>query len=216
MKNRKLRIVFAYFISILPINKVRCFLYRLIFKYEIYQSNIGWKTIIAVDSAKLIECHIGNKNKFIGPMNILINKNAKIGSENIFECGLFTIEKQLNNNIKYERQLIIEHNARIAKSHYIDIAGSFILKKNSWIAGRGSQFWTHGAGVLDRNILIEENCYIGSAVRFIPGSSVGKNNLIGMGSVITKKFNSENVMIAGQPAKILKENYDWRTRKIIT
>lgn len=198
----------------MPTNKLRCFLYRTIFNYKIYRSRIGWMTIIAVDGAKLIECHIGHKNIFIGPMNISINKNAKIGSRNIFECDLFTIEKQYNN-ANYERNLIIEDNARISKSHYIDVAGSFTLRKNSWIAGIGSQFWTHGAGVRDRNIIIGENCYIGSAVRFAPGSSIGNNNLIGLGSIITKKFTSKNVIIAGQPANIIRENYNWRTREDI-
>lgn len=198
----------------MPTNELRCFLYRTVLGYKIYRSSIGWMTIIAVDNAKLIECRIGRLNKFIGPMNILINKNAKIGSRNIFNCGWFTIEKQFEDD-NYERNLIVENNTHIEKSHYIDVAGSFTLSKNSWIAGRSSQFWTHGAGAQDRNIFIGENCYIGSAVRFKPGSSIGNNSLIGLGSIITKKFNSKNVIIAGQPAKIIRENYNWKTQESI-
>ena len=214
MKNRKLRIIFGHLISILPTSKLRCFLYRTIFDYKIYQSTIGWRTVIVVHCAKLIECQIRNNNRFIGPMNIIINNNSFIGSGNTFDCGWWTIDNQLEN-MNYARNLLIEENTHIGTGHYVDVVGSFMLSKNSWIAGRGSQFWTHGAGVHDRNIFIGENCYVGSAVRFAPGSSIGNNSIVGLGSVITKKFNSENVIIAGQPAKIIRENYNWKTQENI-
>jgi len=139
LKNRKLRIILSYLISIMPANKLRCFLYRTIFGYEVHRSTIGIMTIINVDSAKLIECHIGRKNKFIGPMNIFLNKNASIGSSNIFDCGSWVLEKQFDN-ANYERNLTMEENTRISLFHYIDVVGSFTLSKNSRIAGRGSQF----------------------------------------------------------------------------
>ena len=103
----------------------------------------------------------------------------------------------------------------ITSNHYFDVVGAFVLGNNSWIAGTGSQFWTHGAGVQERNITIGEHCYLGSAVRFAPGSSVGDNCIVGLGSVVTKKFNSNNAMIAGHPARIIRENYDWKTKQDI-
>ena len=103
----------------------------------------------------------------------------------------------------------------ITSNHYFDVAGTFVLGNNSWIAGIGSQFWTHGAGVQERNITIGERCYLGSAVRFAPGSSVGDNCIVGLGSVVTKEFNSNNAVIAGHPAKIIRENYDWKTKQTI-
>lgn len=203
--------ILGYLISIMPTSKLRCLLYQIVFGYDINQSRIGWKTVIVVDHAKFIKCQIGRKNSFIGPINILIKENASIGSMNVFSCGWWTIEKQFEN-ANYERNLLIEENTMITSEHFIDIVGSFTLRKNSWIAGKGSQFWTHGAGVHDRNILIGENCYIGSAVRFAPGSSIGDNSLVGLGSIVTKKFTSINVIIAGQPAKVIRENYNWKTQ----
>ncbi len=211
---RKLKIILAILISLSPTSKLRCFLYKLIFGYKIYKSFIGWKTVIVVNNANLDRCRISGKNRFIGPMNISINKNSSIGSSNIFICGLWTIKEQFENS-NYESNLLIEEDTLITENHYIDLAGSFTLSKKSWIAGNGSQFWTHGAGVSDHNIFIGENCYIGSAVRFAPGSSIGKNSLIGLGSIVTKKFTKENVIIAGQPAKIIREDYNWETQKHI-
>lgn len=181
------------------------------FGYEISQSKIGWKTIIVVDNATLTKCHIGRRNSFVGPMGIMIKEDASIGSMNSFSCGWWATEKQYENR-NYERSLLLEKNSLITSDHYVDVVGSFTLAKESWIAGKGSQFWTHGAGVSDRNIVIGENCYVGSAVRFAPGSSIGHNTLVGLGSIITKKFTSVNVIIAGQPAKVIRENYNWKTQ----
>lgn len=214
MKHRKLRIILATLISMVPTSKLRCFLYKSILGYKIHKSIIGWRTVIVVRNANLDRCRIGGKNRFWGPMNISINRNSSIGSSNIFNCGWWTLEKKFDN-ANYESNLLIEEDTLITGNHYIDVVGSFTLSKKSWIAGTGSQFWTHGAGVIDRNIFIGEDCYIGSAVRFAPGSSIGRNSLIGLGSVVTNKFNIENVIIAGQPAKIIREDYNWKTKENI-
>jgi len=214
MKNRKLRVVLGYLIGFLPFNKVRCFFYRIIFGYQIHRAYIGWRVIIVVDHAKLFDCRIEARSRFIGPVNITIQKGASIGKGNTFICGWWVKDVQFNE-VDYKRELKIEENTRISSSHYFDIVGSVILGKDSWIAGKDSQFWTHGAGVTNRNIIIGERCYIGSAVRFAPGSSIGNNTIVGLGSVVTKNFKNENVVIAGHPAKILRENYDWKTKKTL-
>jgi acetyltransferase-like isoleucine patch superfamily enzyme len=214
MNNRIVKLILAHMIGLMPTNKIRSFLYRTLFGYRIYRSYIGWATILVVDDAELIECSIGRKNKFIGPMRIIIKKGSSIGGLNSFDCGWWTKEEQCKS-ANYDRRLHIGMNTLITSNHHFDIAGSFVLGNNSWIAGTGSQFWTHGAGVQERNINIGERCYLGSAVRFAPGSSVGDNCIIGLGSIVTKEFKLKNAIIAGHPAKIIKENYDWKTKKDI-
>ena len=132
-------------------------------------------------------CKIGKKNRFIGPINISINKNAIIGSFNLFHCGWWEIEEQFGN-ANHESNLLIEEDTLMGMYHHVDLFGSFTLGKKSRIVGRGSQFWTHGAGVIAHHMVIEENCYIGSGVRFAPGSSIGKNSIVGLGSVVTKNL----------------------------
>ncbi len=211
MRNRKLRSVLARLISSLPFNRVRSFFYRVALGYQIDGAYIGRGVVIDVDMAKLLSCSIGSRSRFIGPIRITVREGARIGGDNTFICGRW-VEDERYNEAKYSRELIIERNSLITSHHYFDVAGSFVLGEGSWVAGVGSQFWTHGAGVSDRNIQIGQNCYIGSAVRFSPGSSIGDNTLVGIGSVVTKKFSDEYVFIAGCPAKILKDNYDWRVR----
>jgi len=198
----------------MPTSRLRVFLYRAIFNYRINRSYIGWNTILVVDAAELNECSIGRNNKFVGPMSITINKGASIGIKNTFTCGWWTQKEQFKI-ANYKCNLQIGTNTLITSEHHFDIAGAFTLGNNTWIAGCGSQFWTHGAGATDRDITIGEHCYIGSAVRFSPGSSVANNSIIGLGSVVTKEFYSNNIIIAGQPARVLRENYDWKTKQNI-
>ncbi len=214
MNNRKIKHIVALIIGLMPTSKVRIFLYRTLLGYRISRSYIGWATILVVDDAEISGCSIGRNNKFVGPMRIRIKDGSSIGSKNSFNCGWWTKEEQFKT-ANYERSLHIGTETLITSNHHFDVVGAFVLGNNSWIAGTASQFWTHGAGVQERNINIGECCYLGSAVRFSPGSSVGNNCIVGLGSVVTKKFDANNSIIAGHPAKIIRENYDWKTKKNI-
>lgn len=208
----KIRYVIIIFISRLPLNFLRVFFYNFIFGYQIKESKIGYGTIIDVKSVLILKSNIGKFNRFTGPMTIEIDKYSQIGSYNIFACGIWTKDYK---DTEYKRYLKLGKNTLITGRHYFDIAGMFQLCENSWIAGIESQFWTHGGAGKDKDIIIGENCYIGSAVRFSPGSGIGNNVLVGLGSVITKKFKNDFTMIAGAPGKIIKEKYDWKKREFI-
>jgi acetyltransferase-like isoleucine patch superfamily enzyme len=204
----KLKLVLAALISILPINALRVLGYRLL-GYQV-DGRIGFGTVVAVSTARIEKCKIGAFNLFIGPMQVEIGAGASIGERNTFSCGFWTTQAQYKNK-NYARSLQIGANAVITSGHYFDLAGSVVLGENSWVAGIGSQFWTHGAGVTDRDIRIGRDCYLGSAVRFAPGSAVGDNTIVAMGSVVTKKFDLMKAMIGGVPATVLREDYDWKS-----
>ena len=207
MNNRKVRTILAYIISYLPTSKLRVFFYGKILKYKITNSSVGWRTVIAVVEAELVGCSIGRNNRFIGPMVMTVKNGASILDNNNFNCGWWASKDKLEKSDD-GRSLLVGENTLITINHHFDLVGSFVLGDNSWIAGTGSQFWTHGAGVPDRNITIGKRCYIGSAVRFAPGSSVADNCIVGLGSIVVKKHKESNAVIAGNPAKVLKENYN--------
>lgn len=204
----KVRIIIAMLISLLPASSLRCMFYRIFLGYSIRCSKIGFATVIATRRATLDNCSIGRFNRFLGPMQISIGAGADIESHNVFDCGEWTADPKHIDH--YDRNLIIGADTRITNHHFFDVAGKFVLGQGSWIAGRGSQFWTHGVNVADRNISIGERCYIGSAVRFAPGSAVSDNVLVGLGSVVTRRIGGCDVLVAGFPAQVIKEGRSWQ------
>lgn len=56
-----------------------------------------------------------------------------------------------------------------------------------------------------RPVIIEENVWLGEGVKVLKGVHIGKNSVIGTGSVVTKNIPA-NVIAAGNPCKVIKEN----------
>lgn len=206
-----IKVAVALLVSLLPLNVLRVLGYKLFFGYRIVGSRIGFGTVIAVDEFVVSKASIGFFNLFIGPITIKIGEGTSIGNRNTFSCGYWVLRGEYKDR-NYARLLELGAEALITSNHYFDAAGRFKLGDRSWIAGIGSQFWTHGVGVRDRDIEIGSDCYLGSAVRFAPGASIGNNVLVAMGSVVGGKLDADNALVGGVPAKVLKGNYDWKTQ----
>lgn len=58
--------------------------------------------------------------------------------------------------------------------------------------------------ILSKGIIIEKNCFIGCNSIILKGSKISEGSIVGAGSVVAGKF-PKNVIIAGNPAKIIKK-----------
>ena len=56
-------------------------------------------------------------------------------------------------------------------------------------------------------IIVEDGASIGTSVTILAGVKIGKNSVIGAGSVVTKDV-PENCTVIGNPAKILEPKSD--------
>ncbi|NTS76301.1 sugar O-acetyltransferase [Catenovulum sp. SM1970] len=54
-------------------------------------------------------------------------------------------------------------------------------------------------------ITIGDDCWLGGHVTINPGVTLGNNVIVGAGSVVTKSF-ADNLIIAGNPARVIKTN----------
>ena len=67
-----------------------------------------------------------------------------------------------------------------------------------------------------RPIVIKDHVWICNGVKICKGVTIAENNIIGMGSVVTKSFSETNCVIAGNPAQIVKRNINWDVDNIGT
>ena len=60
-----------------------------------------------------------------------------------------------------------------------------------------------------KSVQIGNHVWIGANATVLKGVKIGDNNVVGFNSCVTKSYVCENCIIAGYPAKIIKENIDW-------
>lgn len=203
-----IKIILSHIIARVPTNYLRVNLYKYILSYKIKNSKIGYGTVIAVKEFDISGSYVGKNNTFYGPIEVKIKDNCKISDGNNFHCGYWLNKDELKN-----AKLSLLGNVNITSNHYFDISGGISIGKDSWVAGRSSQFWTHGAGQRPQGIIIDEGCYIGSSAKFVQNINIGKFNTVSLGAIVCKSFKEEKILIAGCPAQIKKHNYSWIENK---
>jgi len=136
------------------------------------------------DFVNAYECTIGDETK-IGTFveiqrGVLIGKNCKISSHT-FIC----------EGVKIKDRVFIGHNV------------SFINDKFPRATNNGGSMQTDSDWkVIETTVC--EGASIGTSATILCGITIGKNSIIGAGSVVTKDV-PPNVIVAGNPAQIIKK-----------
>ena len=69
------------------------------------------------------------------------------------------------------------------------------------------------SGCFRKQISVGDNCFIGMRTIILPGTFIGNNVIVGAGSVVKGKF-PDNVVIAGNPAKIIAKTDEWAKKHL--
>jgi acetyltransferase-like isoleucine patch superfamily enzyme len=202
---KKARKALAYLIALAPLNALRIALYKGLMGYGIGRGcRLGLGVVIAVDAFDMGEgAVIGRGTVFMGPIKVRIGKKASIGKANQFICG-DSVADPRHAHMNYGRSLTLGDDSLINQGHLFDLLGRVEIGQGTWVAGFHSQFLTHGAGVMNRDIIIGQRSFIGSAARFTPGSGIGDDVIVAMSATVTKVIPDHRVVIGGVPARVLR------------
>lgn len=170
----------------------------------------------------------GNNNtiRIIAPFkiiesNITLNRNNNcnitISKPNSFRLDLAFWDWCDNSSFFIDDNAIITGNGVV---NFVESNAYVSIGKNFLCSG-GLNIWTQdGHSILDMDenilnlqkeyrIIIGDNVWIGNQVSILKNVIIPNNTIIGLRSVVNKKFTEENTLIAGNPAVITKRNIKW-------
>lgn len=215
----KSRLTMLAFIALLPSFLKRC-CYRWFFGYQIGKRvRIGISIIDARECRIDDDVQIGHFNLMIRLKKLGIDDHVRIGHLNIIRGGdevllgrYAEIIRMNEINSMPEPDVVNPIDPRfslgagsiITTGHKIDFTDRVTIGRRSILGGRNSSLWTHNRQ-RTRPIDIGSFAYMGSEIRIAPGGSVPSKCIVGIGSVITGELSAEGWLIAGVPAKPIKE-----------
>ena len=131
---------------------------------------------------------------------------------NRFE-SLISEETNISKYTRFGKGIVIYKNAIIKSNTFI---GDFTRINNAVQVGNEchiSEFCTLAPGVIvGGRCVVGKGSYLGTNATIIPYNKIGQNVMIGAGAVVTKDV-PDNVVVVGNPARILKENKIWSNFK---
>jgi acetyltransferase-like isoleucine patch superfamily enzyme len=204
----RLRVLAAAAIALVPSGRLRIALYRRLLGYDIGPGcRIGMLNLIACRSLRLGPGSvIGRGNLVKGDFDLVAGPRLFMGNFNALTCPWNLAARSPARG--YGTRIEFGADCLVNDRHYLDGHGRISVGDGSWIAGRDSQLYTHGIGVEDRDIAIGRGCFIGSAARFAPGSGVGDRSVVGIGSVVLDRIAAEAALVAGFPARPIRDISD--------
>ena len=194
--------------------------YRLFFGYKIGKRvRLGWSLIDAGACEIGDDVSIGHLNLVIGVGKLTVGEHARVGHLNVLRggdevrLGRYAEIIRLNeiNSIPdpvvvnpVEPRFTLGDGSVITASHKIDFTDRVEIGDRTILGGRNSSLWTHNRQ-RTRPVTIGSRTYVGSEIRVAPGGVIPSRCIVGIGSVITGRLEGENQLIAGVPAKPIKQ-----------
>ncbi len=118
------------------------------------------------------------------------------------ELGNGNLHIVVNGDYKEKHKLEIGQNVRLAKDTIIRTSdGHILIDTNTKLPLSSPQ-----------DVIIEDNVWIMSRCTILKGTHISKGSAIAANSLVNKKFLQPNILLAGSPAKIIKENILWDSR----
>ena len=219
MKTSRSRLIVLACVALFP-SFLKRPVYRLFFGYRIGKRvRIGLSIIDAGECTLADDVTIGHFNVVTRVRKLTVKDHVRIGHLNIIRGGdevslgryCEIIRMNEINSIPdpevvnpIDPVFILGDGSIVTAGHKIDFTDRVEIGRRVILGGRNSSLWTHNRQ-RTMPITIGSLVYIGSEIRMAPGSAIPARSIVGIGSVITAALAEEGKLIAGVPAKTIKD-----------
>lgn len=176
---------------------------------------IGRRTIVMIDKRACIEIKdrltygtfYTKKQKSlinIGENSILKVNRARIGNGTRITVGT-------NAEINIGKNVFVNENSRIMATKKITIGNDVSIGwgVNILDSDRHSIYVENILQEMSKEITIGNNVWIGFGASILKGVTISNDSIVASNAVVTKDV-PPNVVVAGNPAKVIKKNVSWQ------
>lgn len=170
-------------------------------------ANVSFYELRSINLGRFVKIDKGVHLNGLGKKGLIIGNNVSIGAySQIIVSGTFSNRGEF---------IHIEDGVGIGPFAHLGGSGGLTIKKNCIIGG---YFSCHpenhnfekldelikNQGTIRKEIIINEDCWIGAKVTILSGVVIGRHCVIAAGSVVNKNVEEYSV-VGGVPAKVLKK-----------
>ena len=151
---------------------------------------------------------------FKGSMNRICSKKfAHFGKGAEFRPYAFAVncsKISIGNNVVIRPTSMLFADSRYANKGRIFIEDDVLVGSGVHIYVSNHKYGTKNKPIIEQghfeplDTRLKMGCWIGANAIILPGVTVGNNSIVGAGSIVTKEV-PDNVVVAGNPARIIKE-----------
>lgn len=219
-------------------NGNRTFIYLSSLVYFLISANVirkkGKQNLIEWKGNYLKNCNIkifGNNNRIIiEPYGINRLTNSKLyisGNNNIIKIGYKNIMVSADLYIEDDNNEISfgEKNSILGFTHVACIEGKSVKFGDGCLFSTDVIFRVGDShSILDsitgerinpsKSINIGDRVWFGNNTKILKGVSLNNDSIVATGAIVTNSFNDSNIIVAGNPAKVIKTNIKWKHQRV--
>ena len=138
--------------------------------------------------------------------HLKVNGNVDIGKGSRFDIGPGAVCDLSSCYITGSARFVIMHGLRVGKGCAISWDTEFLDEDFHSLDYDGRRV------VEDPAIAIGDRVWIGSGAKILKGTRISAGSVVGANSLVSGVFEEENVLIAGNPARVVKHGVSWGKR----